>query len=98
MGQIQTKEITSDTTTQVTTARTRFTGAVVARSDGTATTLTLRNGTSGSSTAIVVLKSDGNSQNSASLMLPSGDYILFKDGIHATTAGATSSALLLYQS
>ena len=97
MGQIQAKEITSNTTTQVSTVRTRFTGATVCRTDGTATSLTLRNGTDAGGTVILVLKADGG-QTEASMILPAGDYILFKDGIHATTAGTTSSTVVLYQS
>ena len=98
MGQIQAKVISADGAVQVTEVRTRFTGATISREDNTATTLTLRNGTDSGGTIIYVLKADGTGLSEASMILPAGDYILFKDGIHATAAGTTSVAVVLYQS
>jgi len=87
MGPIQSVHITSATTTQVTTQRTKFLGCDLVRSASGVNTVAVRNGTSGSSTVLFTLTTSGGSAR-AKFILPSGTYILCEDGLHITTTGS----------
>ena len=98
MGQIQSAHITSATTTQVTTQRTKLLGVDITRSALGVNKVEVRNGTSGSSTVLFTLTTNAV-EHGGSMIFPAGDYILCGDGLHVTTTGSQIVGVtLIYQS